>query len=207
MDTLSTSAVRDFAYSGIEHEDEVYSVRQLAARDNDANLVKIEKPLPVLVPADSSAVSTTDSSQVSLNDEEKIPEELNVDDESRSDDRPFAVTASIFRSIDEKNDCKDDSQKDGALPKHAQKEKAFVFLEKALKESLEESIKENDVPATVNQQSFAKKTPFILQVRLYFPKYDLILEFWRFLPRGKLEKLLGIFDCKFNQCNCYYSII
>ncbi|XP_012057137.1 PREDICTED: uncharacterized protein LOC105620242 [Atta cephalotes] len=153
----------NYILSGIEHEDEVYSVRQLAARDNDANLVKIEKPLPVLVPADSSAVSTTDSSQVSLNDEERIPEELNVDDESRSDDRPFAVTASIFHSIDKKNDCKDDSQKDGALPKHAQKEKAFVFLEKTLKESLEESIKENDVPATVNQQSFAKKTPFILQ--------------------------------------------
>ncbi|XP_018397064.1 PREDICTED: protein similar [Cyphomyrmex costatus] len=160
----------NYILSGIEHEDEVYSVRQLATRDNDANLVKIEKPLPILLPT-GSTVSTTDSCEISLNDE-KIPiEESTVDDEPRSDDRPLAVTASIFRSIDEKGDCKDDSQKDGVLSKHAQKEKAFVFLEKALKESLEESIKEslkeNDVPTTVNRQdcrqSFAKKAPFIFQ--------------------------------------------
>ncbi|KYQ50321.1 Hypoxia-inducible factor 1-alpha [Trachymyrmex zeteki] len=127
---------------------------------------KQQKPISVVcVNYILSAVSTTDSSQVSLNDEEKIPvEESTVDDESRSDDRPFAVTASIFHSIDDKSDCKDDSQKDGALPKRAQKEKAFVFLEKALKESLEESIKENNVPATVNRQSFVKKAPFIFQI-------------------------------------------
>lgn len=180
MGTLSTSAVRDFAYSGIEHEDEVYSVRQLAARDSDADLVKIERPLPVLVPTGSGAVSATDSSQVSLNDEEetRAEESAAVDDESRNDDRPFAVTASIFHSAGGKDD-RNESRKDSALPKHAQEEKAFVqALKESLEESIKESLKENDEPAAVDRQdrrrsglspfslgsSLAKKTPFILQV-------------------------------------------
>ncbi|XP_011696892.1 PREDICTED: uncharacterized protein LOC105455341 [Wasmannia auropunctata] len=160
----------NYILSGIEHEDEVYSVRQLAARDSDADLVKIERPLPVLVPTGPPrSISTTDSNQVSLtNDEEEIPpaEESAVDDESN--DRPFAVTASIFRSVDVKAGCKDDSRKDDALPKHAQEEKAFVqALKESLEESIKESLKENDEPAAVNRlncrQSFAKKTPFIFQ--------------------------------------------
>jgi len=175
MGTLSTPVARNFVYSGIEHEDEVYNIRQLAARDSDADLVKIEKPLPVLVPT-GSAISTTDSSQVSLNDEEIPTEESVIDDESRSDDRPFAVTASIFRSIDEKGGCKNDSRKDASvLPKQGQEEKAFVqALKESLEESIKESLKENE-PATVDRQdcrqSFAKKTPFIFQVRSIFLIY------------------------------------
>lgn len=133
----------------------MYSVRQLVARDSGTDLVKIERPLPVLVPTGGGGggvtVSTTDSSQVSLNDEE----ETAVDVESRSEDRPFAVTASIFHSsTDGKSGCEDDS------PKDIQEEKAFV---QALKESLEESIKENDEPAA--RHSFVKKAPFVFQVR------------------------------------------
>lgn len=144
----------------------MYSVRQQAARDSGTDLVNTERPLSVLVPTGGGAVSTTDSSQVSLDDEEEIPvEESAVDDESKSDDRPFAVTASIFRTVDGKSDCKDDLRKDDALPKDAQEEKAFV---QALKESLEESLKENNEPAVIDRQdcrqSFAKKTPFIFQV-------------------------------------------
>jgi len=133
-------------------------------------------PLPVLVPT-GGAISTTDSSQVSLNDEEEIPtEESVIDDESRSDDRPFAVTASIFRSVDEKGGCKNDSRKDAsALPKHGQEEKAFVqALKESLEESIKESLKENEPVAVDRQncrQSFAKKTPFIFQVRSIFLIY------------------------------------
>ncbi|XP_012535066.1 protein similar isoform X2 [Monomorium pharaonis] len=155
----------NYVLSGIEHEDEVYSVRQLAARDSGADLVKVERPLPALVPTGGpGAVSTTDSSDVSLDDEEgKL-----VIDETRSDDQPFTVTASIFRSADGKSDCKDDLRKDDALPKHAQEEKAFVqALKESLEESIKESLKENDDPAPVDRQncrqSFAKKTPFIFQ--------------------------------------------
>lgn len=160
----------------------MYSVRQLAARDSAADLVKIERPLPVLVPTGGGTVSTTDSSQVSLDDEGEIPaKEPAADAESRSDDRPFAVTVSIFRSADGESGCKNDSQKgDRALPKHAQDKKAFV---QALKESLEEiideeSLKENE-PAAVDHQdcrpSFAKKTPFIFQVRSsLYQRVDLI---------------------------------
>ncbi|XP_011874728.1 PREDICTED: protein similar isoform X2 [Vollenhovia emeryi] len=156
----------NYVLSGIEHEDEVYSVRQLAARDSDADLVKIEKPLPVLVPA-GGAVSTADPGQVSLNDEEALAEEPAVD-KSRSEDRPFAVTALIFRSADEKGDCENDSRKDGALPKHAQEEKAFVqALKESLEESIKESLQENDEPAAVNRQDcrqfLAKKTSLIFQ--------------------------------------------
>ncbi|XP_011644069.1 uncharacterized protein LOC105431526 isoform X1 [Pogonomyrmex barbatus] len=159
----------NYILSGVEHEDEVYSVRQLAARDTGVDLVKPERPLPVLVPT-ATAVSTTDSSQVSLNDEEEIPaeESATVDDESpRSDDRPLAVTASIFRPRDVARGCdNDDSRKDDALPRQAQEEKAFA---RALKESLEESLKENDDPATIDRQNCRplslakKKLPFVFQ--------------------------------------------
>lgn len=165
---LSTPAARDFAYSGVEHKDEVCSARQLAARDSDADLVKIDRSLPVLVPTGGGVVSTTESSQVSLNEEETVTDESAVD-ESRNDDRPFAVTASIFRSADAKSGCKDDSKRDGSLPKHAQKEKVFVqALKGSLEASIKESLKENDEPAVVDRQdcrqSLAKKTPFIFQV-------------------------------------------
>ncbi|XP_070522576.1 uncharacterized protein Sima isoform X2 [Cardiocondyla obscurior] len=155
----------NYILSGIEHEDEVYSVRQLAARDSGADLVKIERPLPVPVPAGGGA-STTDSSQVSLNNEkETLAEKAVVDDESRDDDRPFAVTASIFRPADQKSGCKDDPPKDPALPKKklfAQEEKAFVqALKESLEESIKESLKENDQPNC--RQSLAKKTPVVFQ--------------------------------------------
>lgn len=180
MGMLSTPAARDFAYSGIEHEDEVYSVRQLAAHDSSADLVKVERPLPVLVPTGGGAVSTTDSSQVSLNDEEEtLSEESAVGDETTSDDRPFAVTASVFCSADEKGGCKDDSRKD-SLPKHVQEEKAFVqTLKESLEESIKESLKENNEPEAVDRQSFIKKTPFVFQVWLMLSIYQRwIFSFW-----------------------------
>jgi hypothetical protein len=162
--TLSTPAARDFAYSGIEYDGHVVSLVQ-SKRDNSADLVKLERPLPALVPTGGAVVSTADSSRASLDDEEKIPvKEPAVDDKSRSDDRPFAVTASIFRSLPD-GKRKDDLRKDDAFPKHSHEEKAF---EQALKESLEqsikESLKENDEPTPINRQSFSKKTPFIFQV-------------------------------------------
>lgn len=197
MGTLSTSAARDFAYSGIEHEDEVYTLRQVAARDSDADLVKIEKPLPALVSTGGAVSTTDDSSQVLLNNEEKIPvEESAIDDESRSDDRPFAVTASIFGSADEKSSCKDDLRKDGALPKHTQEEKAFVqALKESLEESIKESLKENDEPAAVDRQdyrqSFAKKTPFIFQVRPIVSIYERVGSVflkWNFVMKFEIRK-------------------
>lgn len=154
---------RDFGYSGLEHEDEVYSVRQLAARDSGADFVKSERSL--LTPVATGAIEPTSvSCQVVLNDDEKIStKELAVDDESRSDDRPLAVTASIFRSAN----GKDDTRKDDDLPKQAQKKKTSVRI---LKESINESLKENDEPAAADRQNCCRpafaKTPFIFQVRL-----------------------------------------
>lgn len=166
----------------------MYSVRQLAARDSGTDLVKTERPLPVLVPTSAGAVSTADSSQVSLNDEEEtLAEESAVTDESRSEDRPFAATASVFHSSTEgKSGRRDDLQKDSALPKHVREEKAFVqALKDSLEESIKESLKENDEP--VDRHSLAKKPPFIFQVRsvLSAGRFDFFhfrLEFFK-LPK------------------------
>jgi len=165
--TLSTPVARDFAYSGVEHEDEVYSVRQLAARDSGTGLKSgEEKSLPTLVPRSGSG---SKKGPIVLEDEEISAKDSTVDDESRNDDRPLAVTASIFRSANGKDDdCKNDSRKDNDLPRPVQEEKAFVqALKESLEESIKESLKENNEPATVERQncrSFAR-TPFIFQVR------------------------------------------
>jgi len=161
-----TPAARDSAYSEIEHEDEVYSVRQLAARDSGADLVKSERTLPALVPIGGAGPAES-ARQVVLNEEE-VPEEetadtLGLDEESKGEDRPLAVTASIFRSADEKNERK---HKD-VLPRPIQ-EKAFVqALKDSLEESIKESLKENDKPTQERQDCRPlARTPFVFQVSL-----------------------------------------
>lgn len=145
----------------------MYSVRQLAARNSGADLVKSERPLPALVPT-GGAVST-DASHVVLDDEENLAaKESVVDDESKNEDRPLAVTASIFRSANGKDNRsnKNGLRKNNALPKPIQ-EKAFVqALKESLEESIKESLKENDEPATEDRQEFRPSfaTSFILQV-------------------------------------------
>ncbi|XP_050444881.1 uncharacterized protein LOC126848222 isoform X2 [Cataglyphis hispanica] len=147
----------NYILSGLEHEDEVYSVRQLAACDSGADFVKSERSL--LTPVATGAIKPmSDSCQV-LNDDKKISaKELVIDDESRSDDRPLAVTASIFRSAN----GKDDTRKDDDFSKQTQEKKTSVRI---LKESINESLKENDEPADRHnccRPPFAK-TPFIFQ--------------------------------------------
>lgn len=163
---------REFGYSGIEHEDEIYSVRQLAARDSGTDFVKSEKSLVAPVTT-AAARSTSDSCQVVLSDDE-ISKESAVDDELRGDDRPLAVTASIFRSAN----GRDDTQKDDAFPKLAQEKKTCVRI---LKEPINESLKENDEPTVVDPQNCCQsavvRTPFIFQVRLIFEIIELTC-FW-----------------------------
>lgn len=156
-------AAREFGYSGIEHEDEIYSVRQLAARDSGADFVKSEKSL--VTPVTTAATRlTSDSCQVVLSDDE-LSKESAVDDESKGDDRPLAVTASIFRSAN----GRDDAQKDDVFPKQAQEKKTCVRI---LKEPINESLKENDEPTVAGPQNSCQsavvRTPFIFQVRLIF---------------------------------------
>lgn len=160
--TLSTPAARDFAYSGIEHEDEVYSVRQLAARDSGAEL-KSERSLPTLVPTSGSG---SKKGPIVKDEEISAKESITADDDSKSDDRPLAVTASIFRSA---NGAKDDLRKDSDLPRPLQEEKAFVqALKDSLEESIKESVKENNEPVAAERQDCRPafvRTPFIFQVR------------------------------------------
>lgn len=175
------TAACDSACSGIEHEDEVYSDRQLAGRDS-ADPVKSEKSLPALVPTAGPTALHDDDDDNNDKKEDAVPADVVAeqpaivdDDTPRKSDRdrprPLAVTASIFQRSSNGNDCcKNGSRKDNALPKPLQDEKAFVGV-RALKESLEESIKEwkeNDEPAAAERQedcrpSFAS-TPFVFQV-------------------------------------------
>lgn len=163
----STTAARDSAYSEVEHEDEVYSARQLATRDCD--LVKSETTLPVLV-AIGGAGTPDLAGQDAVLDEEAA--DSAVDDESNREDLPLAVTASIFHSAGEKDKEERENvpRKGNVLPEPIQ-EKAFVqTLKKSLEESIKESLdKENDKPPAPekrqNCRSFGK-TPFVFQVSL-----------------------------------------
>ncbi|XP_012231010.1 hypoxia-inducible factor 1-alpha isoform X2 [Linepithema humile] len=152
----------NYILSGVEHEDEVYSVRQQAARDSGTEL-KPERALPTLVPTSDSR---SKKGPIVLDDEEiSVKESITVDDESKSDDRPLAVTASIFRSANGKNDCKNNLRKDSDLSRPVQ-EKAFVqALKESLEESIKESLKENNEPVVAERQERPAfvRTPFIFQ--------------------------------------------
>lgn len=168
--TLSTPAARDFGYSGIEHEDEVYSVRQLAARDSGADFVKSERSLLAPVTTTGAIGPTSDSDcQAVLNDDDEkriFAKESAVDDESRSDDRPLAVTASIFRSAN--------GRADDASLKQPQEKTSVRIPKESPNEPIDESLKENDEPAAADRQDCCRpaftRTPFILQVRLTFER-------------------------------------
>jgi len=149
--------------------------------------VKPERTLPALVPI--GGAGPAESARQVVLDEEEAPEErsadsLGVDDESKGEDRPLAVTASIFRSAGEEDERerKDVSRKD-VLPRPIQ-EKAFVqALKDSLEESIQESLKENDKPTQERQdcQPLAR-TPFVFQVS---PRASLSPEIdEEFIPEG-----------------------
>ncbi|XP_019887026.1 hypoxia-inducible factor 1-alpha isoform X1 [Ooceraea biroi] len=158
----------NYVLSEVEHEDEVYSVRQLAARDSGVDLVKSERTLPALVPIEGAG--PVDSTRQVVLDEEVPGEDAansSVDDESKGEDRPLAVTASIFHSAGGKDEQerKDGSGQDNVLPRPIQ-EKAFVqALKESLEESIKESLKENDEPAPGKRQNCRSlaRTPFVFQ--------------------------------------------
>lgn len=171
----------------------MYSERQLAGRDS-ADLVKPEGSLPVLVPTTRPVLDNADNVDNDDDDDEnedsrqedavaadivaKQPAVVDDDTSKKSDHqdrpRPLTVTASIFqRSLNGKDCRKHESlQKDNAFPGSVQDEKAFVGVQ-ALKESLEESVKEwkeNDEPAATERQEDCRPsfttTPFIFQVMM-----------------------------------------
>lgn len=149
----------------------MYSVRQLTARDSGADFAKSKRTL--LAPVTSGATRPAPDCQTVLtnDDDERITaaKETIVDDESRSDDRPLAVTASIFRSTN------------AGFPKQAQ-EKTSVRTSKSPKQ-VDESLKENDEPAAADRPDCCRpafaRTPFLLQVRWTFQAnfYSISLNF------------------------------
>lgn len=176
------------ACSGIEHEDEVYSERQLA---DSADPVKSEKPLSTGGPPVPTALDDGNADNKKKKKKEKEAVSADVvaeqpaiaidDDAPKKSDlvdrptRPLAVTASIFqRSSAWSDGCKDGSRKDNDFSRSAQNDdkKTFVGV-RALKESLKETVKEwkeNKEPAAATAErqencrpSFAS-TPFIFQV-------------------------------------------
>lgn len=149
----------------------MYSVRQLTARDSGADFVKSERSLLAPVTITGTVEPTSDSDcQAVLNDDDDekriFAKESAVDDESRSDDRPLAVTASIFRSAN--------GRADDVFPKQPQEKTSVRIPKESPKEPIDESLKENDEPAAADRQDCCRpaftRTPFILQVRLTFER-------------------------------------
>lgn len=185
-------------FSGVEREDEVYSARQLAARDTE-KAVKPEEPAdPILVEPllatklrlrvqvnNNNNSSSSDNNNKSNKGNDNLEEatldgseerfslsaaqqpEIGIDSFDRA--KPLTVTSSTFRAADNKpRRGQDGSRKDNTFPRPVQStEKSFVGVE-ALKQSLEESIKENNEPKKkqqCRQQSAGGRAPFEFQVR------------------------------------------
>lgn len=177
------------AFSGVEREDEVYSARQLAARDSEEAVKPEEKPadtsdvvqlpplqattkLRVRVQVNSKKLEDTalegNQQQLSLPATRSKPATTGSSNRAK----PLTVTSSIFRAADNKAkkepvQLQDGSRKDNTFPRPVQStEKSFVGVQ-ALKESLEESLKENNGPKRkqrCRQQSVASRAPFVFQV-------------------------------------------
>ncbi|XP_076656924.1 HIF-1 transcription factor component sima isoform X2 [Halictus rubicundus] len=199
----------NYILSGVEREDEVYSARQLAARDTEESLVKQEKVVSSVVneanvdetvndqrPAATTKLclqvhvtgSNSDNNDYQTGVEEPAIEPIHT--EYKSEDlprepiavaldptKPLTVTTSTFRAAAPKGEkepegLQDGSRKDNTFPRPVRDaEKSFVGVQ-ALKESLEESLKENDQPKRKLRPS-RRTTPFIFQGKpalVYNPK-------------------------------------
>ncbi|XP_017761384.1 PREDICTED: protein similar [Eufriesea mexicana] len=168
----------NYVLSGVEREDEVYSARQLAARDTE-KAVKLEPA----VSSDAVEPPRTTKLRLQVQVNRKKLEESSLDNEQQfsvsvvkpepATDRakPLTVTSLIFRAADVKPkkevvQLRDGSRKDNTFPRPVQStEKSFAGV-KALKESLEESLKENSEPKKKQQsrqQPISSRAPFVFQ--------------------------------------------
>nr|XP_012150065.1 PREDICTED: hypoxia-inducible factor 3-alpha isoform X1 [Megachile rotundata] len=168
----------NYILSGVEREDEVYSARQLAARDTET----VVKPEKVTGSSDVEPAKLQLQVRVNSNKLEEtaafdaVDQELSVS-VGQSEllagpfecAKPFTVTASTFRLAANKPNkgsaqLQDGSRKDNTFPRpvHAT-EKSFVGVQ-ALKDSLEESLKENDEPKRKeSRRQPASRPPFVFQ--------------------------------------------
>ncbi|XP_031366475.1 protein similar-like isoform X1 [Apis dorsata] len=184
----------NYILSGVEREDEVYSARQLAARDTE-KAVKPEEPAadPILVEpllttklrlrvqvnnnnssgkSNRSNNNLEEGTSLDVGNEERFSlspaqPEIGIDSFDRAT-KPLTVTSSTFRAADNKPRrlAQDGSRKDNTFPRPVQStEKSFAGVQ-ALKQSLEESIKENSEPKKkqqCRQQSAGGRAPFEFQ--------------------------------------------
>ncbi|XP_076667210.1 HIF-1 transcription factor component sima isoform X2 [Andrena cerasifolii] len=163
----------NYVLSGVEHEDELYSARQLAARDTEKSALRAEKlaPSPTEPPVQPARIEVNAEDELAevaldLNDNESAALSAQPQKPAATVDRakPLAVTTSTFRAAAPKKESagpQDGSRKDNTFPRpvHAT-EKAFVGVQ-ALKDSLEESLKENEQPK--RKQETVARAPFIFQ--------------------------------------------
>ncbi|XP_076380332.1 HIF-1 transcription factor component sima isoform X1 [Megalopta genalis] len=196
----------NYILSGVEREDEVYSVRQQAARDTEPSLVKSEKlvsssinetaekeqqqqqqqsasqqpaatklRLQVQVTGGTGDTGSTGSEDLEERAAiEPAKSEFKSCGEAAQKEepiaaivdpvKPLAVTTSTFRAAvpkpkKEPAGLQDGSRKDNTFPRPVRDaEKSFVGVQ-ALKDSLEESLKENDEP----KRKLRAARPFIFQ--------------------------------------------
>lgn len=170
----------NYILSGVEREDEVYSVRQLVARESVKavksepvqNVLVVESP-PLL---ESPILETSQESSDTLRNESSLPTILPLQEQNRND-RPQAVTASIFRSAASVS-SEETKKESGKLFETPKKDQAFppgsgipvvssgksCFSVQPPKKSLEEStLKENDQPKQRTDRRQASRPEFIFQ--------------------------------------------
>ncbi|CAL7951157.1 unnamed protein product [Xylocopa violacea] len=157
----------NYVLSGVEHEDEVYSARQLAVRDTE-NAVKSEEPVESNELVEPPPVRTQIKLQVLVN-ASKLGEEQRCSLPAAKPELLAADSLTVGNEPTKKEPAqlRDGSRKDNTFPRPVQTpEKSFVGVQ-ALKESLEESLKENDEPKRKQQcrqpSSAGTRVPFVFQ--------------------------------------------
>ncbi|XP_017879539.1 hypoxia-inducible factor 1-alpha isoform X2 [Ceratina calcarata] len=159
----------NYILSGVEREDEVYSVRQLAARETEAKAVKPKK---------SEKRQIHVQIQVKLNTEKFVEDEFE-DEELQECSLPTVKPELIPKTLDPVQSAtstdygpaskpkkklvqlQDGSRKDSTFPRPVQPSEKSSIGVQALKDSLEESLKENSEPLPKRAASTPK--PFVFQ--------------------------------------------
>ncbi|XP_046815692.1 uncharacterized protein LOC124422817 isoform X1 [Vespa crabro] len=191
----------NYILSGVECEDEVYSVRQLVARDSEKT-VKSEPLQKVVIvetpPLESTTLEVSPKSEILQNVENVVSTIVPLQEQNRND-RPQAVTASIFRSAASvsNQETKKESDKlyEGNLKKPTVSGKSSfpVLAPKTTPEEV--PLKENDQPKKRRQSG---RTEFIFQGKPAL-EYDFDATIRRDRPLAVTRQLFAPLSSTTNQ--------
>ncbi|XP_043665464.1 endothelial PAS domain-containing protein 1 isoform X2 [Vespula pensylvanica] len=191
----------NYILSGVECEDEVYSVRQLVARDSEKT-VKSE-PLQKIVivetpPLESATLEVSPKPEILQNVENVVAPIVPLQEQNRND-RPQAVTASIFRPAASLSNQETKKESDKIFEGNSRKPTVSgksSFPVQAPKKILEEvALKENDQPKKRRQSG---RTEFIFQGKPAL-EYDFEAALRRDRPQAVTRQLFVPLSSTTNQ--------